>query len=301
VLNAILKKLNGHGQDVESLEAALRQLLEERATAERELSELRVRRHQGLLDDAADKILDGLERQIARVEIAIDKCDAATPGLRKRIVEAREAKRRAAEPALIAEFGGCFGEYSQALRDLARVIPKQIEIRQRAAVTIGAHRAAVLLPPFQFGGIATPESIKDWIERNSHLLVTAGGAAPPVSRLATPGTTAERLGASEPLPHERRPTTPAAHVAATLDTGRGEPTGRRRPLLKDNNPLDAGEVRCLIIRSGYPLLDGTTTCVGDTVRLPLTVAENALRSGAIEIVERSAPPAAISTTEEAPP
>jgi hypothetical protein len=302
MLNAILKKLNGHGQDVESLEAALTQLLEERGTAERELKELRIRRHQGLLDDAADRILNDLERQIARAEIAMEKIDAAMPGLRQRIANARDAELRAAESGIISEFAECLGEYCKALNELARANSKQRDIRERASATLGAARAAILLPMFQFRGIATPESVKQWTEENLAAVTTSAGSPPPKRREATPGTSAlpPRAKVPQRLPHEMRPTTPAAHVAATLDTGRDAPRGTRRPLLKDSDPLEAGEVRCLIVRTGYQLPNGTTTAAGDMVRLTLPVAENALRSGAVEIIERQLPPAALSPAEAIP-
>jgi hypothetical protein len=116
MINRILQKMNGSSADPAALAAALADLDQQRAATRDKIDELGKRRHQALLDDASDDVLDKIERQIDRETIRLEKINLAEAPLRERLGAARAEQRR----VQLAEFRGEIGRVGRALVDAAR-------------------------------------------------------------------------------------------------------------------------------------------------------------------------------------
>ena len=284
MLNALLKKLNGHGVDVESLMIALEQLGSERQTSQRDLGELKVRRHQALLDDAPDSSLDKLERDIERTETRLKKIDLAEPGIRTRLTAAQATARKAAEPGFVEEYSKAFADYRGALLALVDAHQRQENIRVRAGQVLGGSRVDVLMPAFAYRGVMTIDHVQMWISRNSRELLTSAenASAPRVRESAAQPVQVEKAQ-HESLQH-------GIYMAHGVEMP--SLTAPRAP--DDTAPLHADQVRVKILRAGYSPRDDSPQCVyGQIIRMPRRVAEYVENMGIVEIIE-----GAVSSVEE---
>src|SRR5580658_7688680 len=94
MLNEIVRRLNGHGEDPQSLGEELKQLDVQEATERAGLLEAHRRRREHLLDDASDSTLDTDEREIARRQIRLEKITIAKPLVRERLRVSEIAARQ---------------------------------------------------------------------------------------------------------------------------------------------------------------------------------------------------------------
>lgn len=297
MLNKLLAKLNGSALDVDALIAALVDLGRERDTAQSELGELQVRRHQALLDDASDSTLDKLERDIARKETAVEKLDLAEPGLRDRLatakVEARQRQWRALRDAYLV----AAGEFLTAARDVAEKHAALIAIvgeAQRAGFAAEVAATMPATPNANGYAIAAPELL-DIFER---------AIAPPQPRPAQATAAAKREktdravwkpGSEDWTPLPRGMSLQHAITSAISPRDSlGLMTAQRA--LDDVTPLGPSEARVKVLRSGFsPADDRPQCCHGQLIRMALDTAQRAAGTGAVEIIEKYVPTAAAST------
>jgi hypothetical protein len=93
MLQTLLKRLNGHADEVPSLAEELAQFGRARADTEAEVQRLQAERKQALLDDADDKTVDAIERKIERANVMLEKSALAESPLRERLAAASAAER----------------------------------------------------------------------------------------------------------------------------------------------------------------------------------------------------------------
>jgi len=278
VLNKLLKQLNGHGSDAESLDAALIQLEADRETAQRELSDLQVRRHQALLDDATDATLDKLEREIERAETRIEKLDLAAPGLRERLDAARQDARRRRWEGLLSAWRQAAAEFVSSARATVAAHESLVSLRAAAQSEGFAAEAAAHMP-------ATPNLNGHALLAPDLLDIFEQSMRPPVpDASATRPAIASSSRARARLPHERVPHGDV-HGSVSLDFI-SAPRPRPTRVVDDVEPLLPGEVRAVVVRPGLEVR-GQQCAAGQKIRLQADDAERCLRSGSIEITERA--------------
>jgi hypothetical protein len=277
MLNKLIERLNGHAGDAASLSEALTRLGAEQSVARTSLKEMQERRRQALLDDVSDAGLDKLEREIARAESRVEKLDLAEPLLRERLsiaqAEARQRRWLSHRETGVA----AATEFISAARAAAVAHAAYVAIKLQAAREGFEHEIAAALPATPSVGahpLCAPELLDAFqlaIGR-SH----ASPQAPKRAEAVAPSTPPVRAR----LPHER---------VRNTDSQRGQtlaPVGdaRRRPP-DDTAALEVDQVRAVVLRHGYPGADGVQCVVGQRIRLPRALAQAALRSGAVEVVE----------------
>ena len=152
------------------------------------------------------------------------------------------------------------------------------------------------IPRVHFHGIPLPDLIDAW---RAEMERTMSEAPRPPGRAPRPGI-AHYIGAPNSGPWVDPPRGAPKPVTADdgipgrgpvmLYGGVGGPPRERLPVSAkapdDVAPLEAGEVRCKVIRAGYESGDGHRSHVGRLVRLRRDIAHKAAAAGAVTIVER---------------
>jgi hypothetical protein len=288
MLNALTKKLNGKGSDPAALVEALASLGRDTEAARRELAELKIRRHQALLDDADDSALDKIERLIARAESRIEKLILAEPGLRERLTSAQAAARQQRLSTLTADYRAAAVAFVESARGTAAAHAALVAIAEQARAT-GFEREVFKLPATpNLGGhaLCAPELI------DLFAAAIAGPSKPPTRPVAN---TTQAQAPRAPLPHERAQITDSQHAVSLMLGSSPHPPRASAP--DDEGPLASGEVRAIVIRAGYMTPAGLTCRAAQKIRLSRELAVAAVRNGAIEILEETALAPAASTTE----
>lgn len=299
MLNKVLARLNGHATDVDALVAALGEIGQEREAAKRELGELQVRRHQALLDDAADSVLDKLEREIARAETRVQKLDLAEPGVRSRLEAATQAARRRRWSELRADFIRAAEEFHQAAQAAMAKHTALIEIVTRARSEGFEHEAAAMMPPTPnlAGNAVLAEDLlaEFWqtVQRTSATANPPAAAAKPKAS-AKPAATAIWSPSGDtfaPLPRDVPSLQHAISAVYPPPGSLGFLTAHRAA--DDTAPLAPGEARVLALHSGWsPRDNAPQTFAGQTLRMDAAAARAAANRGQVEIIETYMPPAA---------
>lgn len=282
MLNKIVAKLNGHGTEAESLNAALTQLGRERDAARVELDDLNKQRHQALLDDAADAVLNKIERAIDRKTVLIEKLNLADQPLRVRIDAAQRAAAQKLRKENQLEFLGVFEPIAQDV----------IQLQLRATELVAhSNRLGVASDREVAEAIAVVQFLSGWLkERNiaQIAMLLRRHLNPQVSVLAVAPIAPPAVMPRTRLPHERAKITDSqGAVRLGIPSVRTEFSATR--ISDDAEPLADGEVRAVVIRSGYPGANGAPCRAGQKIRLPRDLAKKALVSGNVEIVEEHAP------------
>jgi hypothetical protein len=276
MLNKILAKLNGHATDVDALIAALADIGRERVTAKSELSELQVRRHQALLDDATDATLDKLERDIVRKETTLEKLELAEPGVRQRIAAAQAGARQRRWHALHETYVAAAGEFLVAARvtvEKHTTMIAAVEQAQREGFA-GEVAAAIPATPAINGQPLLAPDLLNIFER-AILPPSTRRAAAPVPKKAAPHPAGER---------------PQGSMQHGISDALGVPTPienlTSKRMRDDLSPLAPGESRVIVLRHGWsPRDDRPATHTGQQIKMPLAEARAAANKGLVEIVE----------------
>jgi hypothetical protein len=287
MLNKLLERLNGHADDAASLEEALQQLDRDRAAARSALAELQVRRHQSLLDDASDKIVDEIERAIARTETRIEKFDLAEPGLRAQLNAGRAAADKSAGDETVTTYLGLSEDVARKVEgaDAAAAVQRVFWNRHGAVLArLGVEPLGCALILGDGFGVA-------WAQRTRQVVAAVRAAR---ERRDNPQLAPQSPARAQPqgarddrprLPHERGRTTSDAHNAVTAADGApGLHSAAREG--DDLAPLEPGQARVKVMRHGYSPSDDRPHCsYGQIARMPLGPAERAADRGAVLILE----------------
>lgn len=291
MLNSILKKLNGHAIDVESLVSALTDLGRERETAATELGELQVRRHQALLDDATDATLDKIERDISRKETLLQKLKMAEPGLRERLKAAQAEARKRRLAALVESGIAAAREYLASGREHMADHSAYVAIRDQMEREGFRTEVASLLPPTSNVN-GNPLLATDLLDIFERALVPAHPRRTP--RLPKPPK-AERVVTWQPsddtfTPVPRGASLQHAVMAGTVGNTLVRLTAQREA--DDLSELLPGESRVLALHSNWsPRDDLPITHAGQKIRMLASAARAAADRGQVEILEEYTPPA----------
>lgn len=170
------------------------------------------------------------------------------------------------------------------------------------------------IPRVHFHGIPLPDLIAAWLIEMGR---TMSETPRPPGRAPRPGI-AHYIGAPNSGPWVDPPRGAPKPVTAddgipgrgpvTLYSGVGGPPRERLQIPPkapdDVAPLEAGEVRCKVLRAGYESGDGHQSHVGRRIRLERKTAVRAAAAGAVEIIDDLSParapaPTAPSTGGEA--
>jgi hypothetical protein len=301
MFNSIIKSLNGHGSEAESLDAALAQLARDLAETSEKIAALQKQRHQALLDDASDTDLDKIERQVARAETRLEKLNMSEAPLRERLAGAQTAARKRRWDALHAEYVEAATKFVAMARATAQEHSALIMIVSQAQREGFSGLVASTMPqtPHVGGNPLLSEELLQIFEQ-------AIAPATPTRRTAqkkpakayadlwdqnSPGydhPTAKQLRTIVQPPAGR-----SLQHAVSTDTATTiaplQPSGRihAKKLPDDTEPLGAGEVRVIVIRSGYCGIDGGQSHIGRKVRVLESYAKIAAGNGAVEILNEA--------------
>jgi hypothetical protein len=309
MLTSILKTLNGHATEAESLDAALVQLGIDRDETRAKIDALQKQRHQALLDDASDTDLDKLERQLDRATTRLEKLNMSEAPLRERLADAQTAARKRRWNSL-----------HQAHHDAA------VEFLSLARATAAKHSAVIAIVDQAqrdgFSGLVASTFARTPNIEGSPLLavdlldIFERSLSPPSPRRAAKAKPAKAspalwdrndAGFDHPQSAQLR-TLMQPPAGSTLQGAVGAETSFTVSPLKsvgkihadklpnDDAPLGPSEVYARVIRSGYCGLDGGQSHVGRKVRVLKSHAEIAAKNGAIEILPNEPPTAAHTET-----
>jgi hypothetical protein len=305
VLNAILKRLNGHGSEVESLEAAHSQLAQDLAAAQEQLQALQQERKQALLDDLSDPELDKLERKIERIETRLEKLRAAFPGLEERIERAKATARASRWQALLTAGRSAADKFVELALATEQAHTAYAALRSQAEQEGFGHQLAANLP-------ATPNLNGNALLAHDLLTVFARALLAPVDDETAAGKRPVERKQASTAP-KRAVWRPAIEKWSTVPRGEslshavrlsaiGEPVGQLTMMRSsdDLRPLGEREVRAKVLApSGWsPARDAQQTHSGQVIVLPLRSALEHEKRGLVEILQYAAPAASQEPSQE---
>jgi len=303
MLNRLLSKMNGSSGDPAALEAMLAQLGSDRADARKAVEELQVRRHQALLDDAADGELDKIERQIERARVKLEKFDLADPALRERLGSAIAQRRRGRLEELRKELLPAARALIETGREAVDAFVAYVEIAtrmRREGFETEALAYAPAPPALNGYNLVLSDELLDLFERE--IQRTSSAPLPPPAAARRPAQT----GAPS-RPASARAASPGrfevAQVGGTVapaakdaggnimapgpvqpDARPPMPQRRVRALRADPLPADDSKVQVMIVRAGVTLDDGFQCMAGDRLTLDAPIGEKLLQRGAADLV-----------------
>lgn len=299
MLNSILKKLNGHAIDVESLATALLQIGSERDEAVAQIADLKERKHQLLLDDGSDSDLDKIERQIDRAETRLEKINLAEPGIRDRLTAAKAEAHKVAVSRHLDLMAKAYETLRAAVLAAESAQVGLMRARDTAVREVGEHSLSCL-PIFAYGGILGHSTAQLWAAENDRIL-----AAAVASRQPRPAE--KKAAAKMPVPASTwwDPKDPGYHHPAAQQmrdrTKRPVNAGLQHPIElvgggvsraavelapHDFEPLMFGQARVRVLRGGYSPADDRPQChFGQVIRMGDRTALAAASAGVVEIIE----------------
>lgn len=294
MLNELIRRLNGHGEDAESLDEAVQRLAVEQTAARAALKELHERRREALLDDASDNALDKLEREIAHAETRLEKLALAEPSLRERLRAARVAQEtRAADEAIARYLELSLDTANQVERaDASAAVQRMFwDKNERILGRCGIEPLGCILTLGNGFGLQWALRTRKAVGRmRAAREQRASGQPPPAREKAAPPVQAS--GARTRMPHQRPKLTDSARTVTPADSAPGRHSAERVP--DDLAPLEPGEARVKVLRAGYSPADNRPQCsYGQLVVMPLGLAARAEDRGALVIIEAApegAPP-----------
>lgn len=287
MFEAIRKKLNGKALQSQPVGDALAELLQSRDTARGELAKLKERRRHALLEDAEDKAVEKLDRDIERLELRLEKIDLAEGPLREQLAAATAAERA----RRWQDFRDRYQEVAQHfIADARKVITAHAELRRikdTARRDGFEHDVTQLAPPPSMGGSAlcAPDLV-DIFER----AIAGVHFTRPVA--------VSRVSAPRPAPAPPRSHAVMIDTISRRQIGGDEGPEHAPPLPDDEGPLEPGEMRARVLRGGYQAPDGQSQ-VGRRIRLSREIAIRAAAAGAIEIIDDPVPARAPTPTAPA--
>jgi hypothetical protein len=307
LFNALIKGLNGHGTEAESLDAALLQLGRDRAETVNKIDALQKQRHQALLDDASDADLDKLERLLDRATVRLEKLNISEAPLRERLADAQTAARKRRWNSLHEGHHAAAVEFLSSARATAErhsTLIAIVDTAQREGFT-GLVASTMPRTPNIEGSPLLATDLLDIFER-SLLPPSPRRAAKAKPAKASPALWDRNdAGFDHPQSAQLR-TLMQPPAGSTLQGAVGAETSFTVSPLKsvgkihadklpnDDAPLGPSEVYARVIRSGYCGIDGGQSHAGRKVRVLKSHAEIAAKNGAIEILPNE-PPAAAET------
>jgi hypothetical protein len=281
MLKTILTKLNGHGTEADSLDAALQQLGRDREAVRAELDTLNQKRRQALLDDANDETLDQLERAIDRAAIRLEKVNIAEQPLRaKRDAALAEAARQARardRKAFAAEF--------------EPLCEEALTLSARAAALVGKAAGMQLDPTVRQGALPLLGFLANWIAERQPDINAARAALARDGAVKKPGARKPAAPPPSRPAQSKPPETLQRQVRLYADYGGPPPGPLTAPRTPDDSaPLQAGEARVKVLSAGFsPSDDRPQAAYGQVLRMPAGAAHKAADRGAVEILEGGAP------------
>jgi hypothetical protein len=294
MLKTILSKLNGHAAEPPPLAEALAQLGRDRSAAEAAIAEVHQRRRQALLDDADDKTLDKLERELDRATIHLEKLNIAEAPLRAQLASARAGQMAVALERHRARRIVTYKRVRSALEALASANAEAMQTAEAARAELG-DGVAQRIPLVHFGGIPLPDTAAHWIKHMDGVMagkrpIAAAPSPIPVRYYAEEGT----RFMTTPPPPTPKPKTPNVGESTIVSSYNIlavpalEPFKSAPRAPDDTAPLQAGEVRARVLRNGYESGDGKQSHAGRLVRLRRDVALKAAETCAVTIIEEDA-------------
>lgn len=271
MFNKVMAKLNGSGAEPAALQAALADNDRLKVATRERLDELGRRRHQALLDDADDATIDAIERDIDRASVQLEKLNAAEAPLRERLAA---AKGEALAAAVARHFDAISDRYKKLRTKVLEADAAQRELmraRDEAVGEVGEGAVLRAIPIFAFGGFLGHGLAEIWAQESDRVLASA--------RTSREGRRAKRQPAPVVVKSAPPPTSTAPQPARLVLTAPRPPD--------DWGPLEPGQVRCRITRSGYEIIPGVPSPVGHVARQERATARRAQENGALEIIEES--------------
>jgi hypothetical protein len=226
---------------------------------------------------------ESLRRKAAEARWRSDRAEARLLELEERLSAAKAREQAAALERHRTRRVALYRKLRAALEAAAAAQVETIKADEQARLELGENVAMRHLPPFVFRGLILPDLVEIWAAETERLVMA------PVRPSPTPAAPVRPAGArkSRQLPHERErlPTTSDVHRPATTALVGPSPTfAARAP--DDTAPLEPGQVRARVARSGYSPSDTAPQCArGQIIRIAKATAERAAAAGVLEIIE----------------
>ena len=295
MLKTILRKLNGHAAEAPSLAAALAELEGARTATLNEIEELNQNRHQALLDDESDAVLDRIERSIDRANISLEKINVAEGPLRDQFAVASAAERARRWGTHLAAYRAAAAEFLTAAREVTARHDAVIGARNAARREGFEREMAAHMPatPNVGGGALCSAELIDRFERALNPVSRSPGMAPSIgvrhyagrdgyNAFSAPSTTPPR----PPSPSLQHGISIDPMTAREISSNAGRAHAAKLP--NDDAPLAVDELRVVVLRGGFEAPDGQSQ-VGRRVRLNKDASLQAARNGVVEILEEKLP------------
>ena len=291
MIKSILKKLNGHAAEAPSLAAALAELEGARTATLNEIEELNQNRHQALLDDESDAVLDRIERSIDRANISLEKINVAEGPLRDQFAVASAAERARRWGTHLAAYRAAAAEFLTAAREVTARHDAVIAAMNAARREGFEREMATSMPPTPNvgGGALCSTELLDNFERALNPASCSPGTAPPIGIRHYAGRDGYNnfgsLPAAPPKPTRsslQHPISIDPLTAREISSNAGRTHAAKLP--NDDSPLGVDELRVVVLRGGFEAPDGQSQA-GRRVRLNKNVALQAARGGVVDIIE----------------
>lgn len=281
----ILKAVRGSGETdtLEGCDSALRRVADERAVAVAAIANHSSRRRALLLEDASDKQIALLDREIDGHRLTLERLELVEGDLFSRMNVLRNERRNAQVKALLGRYVSAAQEFVTAMRSAVRAFNKVRDIRQEA-IEAGFGTEFNVFPSLI--NVIEPAAVSNYEAEIERVAEALAGRTPPM-----------------PVQPVRLPAvdrTPPAEPASMRAVRRGEvipgggavlnpepKTAAARAARIDTSGPD--QVLLHVLRSGYEDPDGFQCQGGDVIALPAETARMASLNGVGEIV--AMPPA----------
>lgn len=270
IFGKILRTIEKDG--VADLEAKIGELDRDETAARAELQAIDGRRREFLFanDDIA---LDADQVAAEKARRVIEKAALVRPNLLAALSDARVKARNEAIRKLRREQSEVIVNLRTAMLAAVEANEMAVKFHERIRATLGEQTAAVEFPPVAYS-LLSRQMLEPW---QAHIDQFDGSSR---SRPVAPDTSS--------LPSLTAPKPKAINLDHAA-VGGSQRTKRspRKPLPETTPP---GHIRCIVLRNGYQAPDGEGLLTGDQVDLPNSVAETAMKNGAVDHISMPSAP-----------
>lgn len=212
--------------------------------------------------------------KIEQARWTAQRAEGRLPELERRLAEVTAREQREAIARARTRWQAQYRKLRDAVEAAAAVQAEVMAADAELIRELGENVVRTNLPALVFRGLILPDLVKLWRDEMDRSVF----GPPP----------------ADPAPRVRR-TPPPARPTSSMQHGVAVAGGRELTAASgsmhapraadDTGPLAEGNVRAVILRSGYEAPDGVPSHTGRKIQLPRAVAVEAARSGAIEILK----------------
>ncbi|UQD96140.1 hypothetical protein [Bradyrhizobium japonicum] len=271
LISDILNAVRGAGEadTVEGCEAALRRVVDERNAANAAIAGRSSRRRALLLDDASDKQVAALDREIEGNHLTLERLEIVEEDLFSRLQALRSEARQQAWRLLTKEYTDASVKLAKALRAALAAQQEAAQVIDAARVSGFEHEATGTFPPPP--SHLNPQAVQQYEDALDRMAdVLAGRQKPPAE-----------IKRSVPRPAQLA-SNPAAGRVSLADREERPVRSVRAPRV---DVAKSGQRLVRVLRNGLEAPDGGQCAVNDVIAMETEQAAAVVKNGAGEFVE----------------